>query len=64
MSPDSSDGLARGRRLVLRIAYWTAVVAVSLLFVYALLMFFESRDASTVDGASGALLVTDLLRSG
>lgn len=64
MSPGSRDGLGRGWRLVAHVAYWTAVVAVSLLFVYGLLMFFESRDASTVDGAGGALLVAELLRTG
>lgn len=64
MSPGSRDGLPRGRRMVLHVAYWTAVVAVSLLLVYALLLFFESRDASSIDGGSGAVLVAGLFRAG
>jgi len=35
------------------VAYWLLVLAVSLVFVLALLTFFESRDASEV-GMTGA----------
>lgn len=37
-----------------RVLYWLAVVAVSLALVIALILFLESRDQSSVDGA-GAL---------
>jgi hypothetical protein len=36
-----------------RVAYWLAVLAISLLLVFGLLLFFESRDDSSVDGARG-----------
>jgi hypothetical protein len=41
-------------RLVLKILYWVAVVAISLALVVALIMFFESRDPSSVK-ENGAL---------
>jgi hypothetical protein len=38
-----------------RILYWLAVVAISLVLVIALILFLESRDQSSVEGAVGAL---------
>jgi hypothetical protein len=41
---------------VLRAAlYWTAVVAISLALVLLLILFFESRDDSSVEGGVIAL---------
>jgi hypothetical protein len=39
----------------LKIVYWVAVLAISLALVVALILFFESRDQSSVE--SGALLL-------
>ena len=36
------------------ILYWVAVVAVSLALVVGLVLFFESRDRSTLDGSGAA----------
>jgi hypothetical protein len=38
------------RRVLLRTAYWLAVLVVSLALVLALVLFFESLDNSSVDG--------------
>jgi hypothetical protein len=40
------------RRIVLRTAYWLAVLVVSLALVLALVLFFESLDDSSVDGGT------------
>jgi hypothetical protein len=40
---------------VLRILYWLAVLAVSLALLIVLVLFFESRDESSLSG--GTLLV-------
>lgn len=40
--------------MLIKIIYWVAVVAVSLVLVVALILFLESRDQSSVEGA-GAL---------
>jgi hypothetical protein len=37
--------------MLLRIVYWLAVLAVSLVLVVALILFLESRDQSSVDDA-------------
>jgi hypothetical protein len=37
-------------RILLKIAYWLAVLAVSLILLVLLVLFFESRDESQVDG--------------
>ncbi len=37
--------------MLLKILYWLAVVAISLVFVVGLILFFESRDESSLDGA-------------
>jgi hypothetical protein len=39
-------------RLLLKILYWLAVLAVSLALVVGLILFLESRDQSSID--SGA----------
>ena len=50
-SPASNAG--RGRRLAVAVAYWLAVLAVSLALVVVLLLFFEARDASQLrEGAA------------
>lgn len=36
--------------MVLKILYWVAVVAVSLALLVALILFFESRDDSSLEG--------------
>ena len=41
------------RRLLLKLLYWLAVLAISLALVIGLILFFESRDQSSVE--SGAL---------
>lgn len=39
-----------------KIVYWLAVIAISLALVIALILFFESRDDSSLEGArAGAL---------
>lgn len=35
-----------------KIFYWLAVLAISLVLVVALILFFEARDSSSLDGAS------------
>ncbi len=37
--------------MLLKLLYWSAVVILSLVLVVALVLFFESRDASELDGA-------------
>jgi hypothetical protein len=39
-------------RVLLRILYWLAVLAISLVLLVALVLFFESRDESDVDNGS------------
>jgi cytochrome b subunit of formate dehydrogenase len=38
--------------MVLKILYWLAVVAISLALVIGLILFFESRDQSSIEGAA------------
>lgn len=38
--------------MVGKIVYWLAVLAISLALVIALILFFESRDESSLEGAS------------
>jgi hypothetical protein len=38
--------------MLLKILYWTAVVAISLALVVGLILFFESRDQSSIDGTA------------
>ncbi len=37
--------------MFLNVLYWLAVLAISLAFVVGLILFFESRDQSSLDGA-------------
>ena len=37
--------------MLLKILYWLAVLAVSVALVAGLILFFESRDRSSVEGA-------------
>jgi hypothetical protein len=37
--------------MLLKILYWLAVLAVSLALVIGLILWFESRDQSSVEGA-------------
>ncbi len=37
-------------RVLLKLLYWLAVLAISLALVVALILFFESRDESRIDG--------------
>lgn len=37
--------------MILKIIYWLVVVAISLALVIGLILFLESRDQSSVDGA-------------
>ena len=46
-------------RVVGKIFYWAAVLAISLALLVALVLFFESRDSSQVD----EVIVPFLLRS-
>ena len=38
-----------------KILYWLVVVAISLALVVALILFFESRDESSLEGSAGLL---------
>ncbi len=38
--------------MLLKLLYWLAVIAVSLALVIGLILFFESRDPSSIEGAA------------
>jgi uncharacterized protein YggT (Ycf19 family) len=38
-------------RIVGKVIYWLAVLAISLVLLVALMMWFESQDASQVEGS-------------
>lgn len=45
--------------MVRSVLYWVAVIVISLAFVVGLILFFESRDDSSVEGAgTGAASLT------
>jgi len=44
----------RGVEIALRVAYWLAVVIVSLILLVALILLLESRDDSSVDEGARA----------
>jgi hypothetical protein len=44
----------RGRALLLKVLYWAAVLAVSIVLLVLLVRFFESRDESQVDQGAAA----------
>jgi hypothetical protein len=46
--------------MLLKILYWIAVLAISLALVIGLILFFESRDESSLEGAGAPLPVTRL----
>jgi hypothetical protein len=44
--------------MLLKILYWVAVLAISLALVIGLILFFESRDQSSIEGAARPSLTT------
>ncbi|HEX2161454.1 MAG TPA: hypothetical protein VHF88_06500 [Thermoleophilaceae bacterium] len=40
--------------MLLRLVYWLVVVAISLALVVGLILYLESRDQSSVEGANAA----------
>jgi len=44
--------------MVGKILYWLVVVAISLAFVVGLILFFESRDDSSLEGARAPAVLT------
>ena len=38
-------------RILLRVLYWLAVLAISLALVIGLILWFESQDASEIEGS-------------
>ena len=49
----------RARRIALRVLYWLAVLAVSLVIVFMLVLLFESLDDAGVD--QGSVVLPDVL---
>jgi hypothetical protein len=45
--------------MLLKILYWLAVVAISLALVIGLILWFESQDASDIEGAQDSPPVTN-----
>jgi len=41
-------------RILGRVLYWGVVLAISLALVVGLILFFESRDDSSLEGAGGS----------
>ena len=50
--------------MVLKVIYWVAVVAISLALVVGLILFFESRDQSSVDSNAAVPRQPRLTRAG
>lgn len=48
----TEDADVRGRRIALRVLYWLAVLIISLVIVFGLVLLFESLDDSSVDQGS------------
>jgi cytochrome b subunit of formate dehydrogenase len=44
--------------ILLKLLYWLAVVAISLALVVGLILFFESRDQSSIEGAAAPALTS------
>jgi hypothetical protein len=44
------------RKIGLKVLYWLAVLVVSLVIVFLLVLLFESLDDSSVDQGSGVVL--------
>jgi hypothetical protein len=43
---------------LLKLLYWLAVFAISLALVVGLILFFESRDQSSIEGAAAPALTS------
>jgi len=50
------------KRIALKVLYWLAVLAVSLVIVFLLVLLFESLDDSSVDQGGGGREPAGLLR--
>ena len=48
--------MTRALRILRRVLYWLAVLAVSLVLVFLLIMLFESRDDSDIEGGANSAL--------
>ena len=46
------------RRLLLRVLYWVAVLAVSIAILVGLILLLESRDSSSIDEGAWLAAVT------
>jgi cytochrome b subunit of formate dehydrogenase len=46
--------------MLLKLIYWLAVIAISLALVIGLILWFESQDASEIEGAGRGAAVTSL----
>ena len=44
--------------MLLKLLYWLAVVAISVALVVALILWFESQDASDIEDEQGSVPVT------
>jgi cytochrome b subunit of formate dehydrogenase len=42
--------------MLLKVIYWLAVLAISLALVIGLILFFESRDQSSIEGTARPLV--------
>jgi cytochrome b subunit of formate dehydrogenase len=56
--PPASQYRALATAMILKILYWLAVLAVSLALVIGLILFFESRDQSSIEGADARPFLT------
>jgi hypothetical protein len=45
-------------RIVWKVVYWLAVLAISVVLLVVLMTWFESRDASKVEGSSVPRMLT------
>ncbi len=52
----SAARAGRVRAILGKIVYWLAVLALSLALLVGLVLFFESRDQSTLDMGAGAAM--------
>ena len=50
----------RARRFALKVVYWLAVLAVSLVIVFLLVLLFESLDDAGVDQGGGGMVLLRL----
>ena len=46
----------RGRRVLLHVVYWLAVLAISVALLIALVLFFEAHDDSSLDRSSAGAI--------